>query len=110
LLHILKDFRKRVYSFSLWGSQQALELIIVPIHRAKVFTYYCYDLELDYESLSETEREAFKELSFVSSRFSEFRKNIEQHPGVYFTSKELRKKVQETQEKLVSNHFETRMK
>jgi hypothetical protein len=72
--------------------------------------YYCYDLELDYESLSETEREAFKELSSVSSRFSEFRKDIEQHPGVYFTSKELRKKVQETQEKLVSNHFETRMK
>ena len=72
--------------------------------------YYCYDLELDHESLSETERKVFKELSFVSGRFSPYKGDIEQYPGVYFTSTELWEKVQEAQEKLASEHFEIRRK
>lgn len=62
--------------------------------------YYSYDLEIDYETFSEVEQKAFTELSSVSSRFSEFKEDIEQHPGAYFTEKELRQKIQETQEKL----------
>jgi len=62
--------------------------------------YYSYNLEIDYETFSGVELKAFTELSSVSSRFSEFREDIEQHPGVYFTEKGLRLKIQETQEKL----------
>lgn len=51
-------------------------------------------------TFSDLEQKAFTELSSVSSRFSEFKEDIEQHPGVYFTEKQLHQKIQETQEKL----------
>jgi hypothetical protein len=62
--------------------------------------YFSYDLEIDYGTLSNLEQKAFKELSSVSSRFSEFEEDIEKHSGVYFTENQLQKKIQETQDKL----------
>ncbi len=62
--------------------------------------YYCYDLELDYDTLSDKERKAFRDLSLVSGRFSSIKEDIKRYPGTYFTEENLRKKVQETREKL----------
>ena len=62
--------------------------------------YYSYDLEVDYDTLSDTEHQAFRDLSRVSGRFSQFEEDIKKYPGTYFTEEDLRKKVQETQEKL----------
>ena len=62
--------------------------------------YYSYGLEIDYETLLDVEQRAFAELSAVSRRFTEFQEDIEQYPGVYFTSRELHEKVKETQDKL----------
>jgi hypothetical protein len=64
--------------------------------------YYSYDLEIDYGTFTDLEQKAFSELSFVSSRFSEFTEDLEKHPGVYFSEEKLRQKIQETQEKLKS--------
>jgi len=62
--------------------------------------YYCYALELDYDTLTDLERDAFRGLSLVSGRFSSIEEDIKKYPGTYFTEEDLRKKVQETREKL----------
>ena len=62
--------------------------------------YYSYDLEIDYKELSSVEEQAFSELSAVSSRFSEFEEDHKLDPRAFFTVKELKQKIQETQEKL----------
>jgi len=68
--------------------------------------FYCsYDLELDYDTLTEEEYKAFYELSEITIRFSEFEKDIKKYPGVYRTKEELKKKIIETKEKLVK-YFE----
>ncbi len=70
------------------------------------YEFYCsYDLELDYDSLLEDEYQAFYELSEITSRFSEFENDIKEHPGIYYSKEELRRKIIETKEKLVK-YFE----
>lgn len=64
--------------------------------------YYCYDLELDYKSLTQEEAEAFYQLSKVVGRFSEFDEDHQKYPGTYSTEEELKKKVIETK-KLLKN-------
>ncbi|MDN3505827.1 MAG: hypothetical protein P0S96_01190 [Simkaniaceae bacterium] len=59
-----------------------------------------YDLELDYETLSEEEYKAFDELSIVASRYSGFEEDHRDYPGTYFTKEELMQKVMETKLKL----------
>ena len=62
--------------------------------------YYSYSLEIYNEMLSDVEQKAFSELSLVSGRFSDLEEDIKRYPGTYFTEEDLRKKVQETREKL----------
>jgi len=70
------------------------------------YEFYClYDLELDYDTLLEEEQTAFSELGKVASRFSEFEEDIEKYPGTYFTKKELKEAIIETEEKL-KKYFE----
>lgn len=58
--------------------------------------YVTYDLELDHDTLNADEYRAFYDLSEITSRFSEFEKDIKEHPGVYHTKEEVKKKVLET--------------
>lgn len=68
--------------------------------------FYCsYDLELDYDTLMEDEYKAFYELSEITSRFSEFEKDIKKYPGVYHTKEEVKQKTIKTKEKL-KKHFD----
>lgn len=62
--------------------------------------YYCYDLELDRETLTELEAKAFSELGTVSGRFTNIEKDLKEYPGAYYTEEELKQKVKETKEKL----------
>ena len=64
--------------------------------------YYSYDLELDRSTLTEDERKAFLELGEIVGRFSEFEEDHKNHPGVYYTKKELKKKILEVKNKLKS--------
>ncbi len=59
-----------------------------------------YDLELDYDTLTDEEHRAFAELGQIASRFSEFEEDIKKYPGVYYTKEDLRQKIIETREKL----------
>lgn len=59
-----------------------------------------YDIELDHDSLTEEENQAFRELSRITGRFSEFDKDHKEHPGVFYTKKDVRHKVLETKDKL----------
>lgn len=65
-----------------------------------------YDQELDYETLSAEEHQAFSELGKIASRFSEIEEDIMKYPGVYYTKEQLDKKIKETKEKL-NKYFET---
>lgn len=58
--------------------------------------YYCYDLDLDSNTLNEQEQKAFKELAIVTNRFSEFKEDHEKYPGTYFDEAKLKKKIIET--------------
>jgi hypothetical protein len=63
--------------------------------------FHCsYDLELDYDTLTEEECKAFSELGEVAGRFSEFEGDHKKYPGVYYTKSELRQKIMQTKEKL----------
>ena len=62
--------------------------------------YYCYDLELDSETLTENENEAFIQLGKVVDRFSKFEEDIKEYPDFFCTEKELKQKIIETREKL----------
>lgn len=65
--------------------------------------YYCYDLELDHETLTEIEKKAFGELSAVSSRFSEHQEDHMLDPRAFSTAEELKQKVVETKEKCLKS-------
>jgi hypothetical protein len=62
--------------------------------------YYSYDLEIDYDSLTSLEKINFQNLSEVAGRFSEFKEDHENYPGVFYTERELYQKVLETKENL----------
>ena len=59
-----------------------------------------YDLELDYDTLTNEEYQALSELGKIASRFSEFEHDIKTYPGVYYTKDDLKKKIIETKIKL----------
>ena len=90
-----KDDKKRLY----WLVEQYLSKKIDD--RTFCDSYHeSYDLEIDYKLLLDVEWKYLSELSAIARRFTEFKEDLEQYPGVYFTSKELRKKVKEIREKL----------
>lgn len=62
--------------------------------------YYCYSLELDRETLTDAEKDAFYELDKVVSRFSEYESDHKLDANAFSTSKDLMKKSIETKEKL----------
>ena len=64
--------------------------------------YYCFDLELDYATLTSLEYSTFSELGTVCGRFSEYEEDHIQYPTVFYTEEELRSKVLETRENLFS--------
>ncbi|MBS4169096.1 hypothetical protein [Parachlamydia sp. AcF125] len=59
-----------------------------------------YNLELDYDSLTDEEQEAFASLGEVTGRFSEFAEDHLKYPGIYYTKEELRRQISETRKKL----------
>ena len=42
-----------------------------------------FDLEIDYDTLSEEEEEAFDKLSTIAARFSAFEEDLVKYPNVY---------------------------
>jgi len=62
--------------------------------------YYCYDLELDSDILTELEAEVFSELAIVSGRFSKFEEDLKKYPGTYFTEEQLKLKILDSKCKL----------
>ncbi|WP_312763983.1 hypothetical protein [Epilithonimonas sp.] len=64
--------------------------------------YYSYDLEVDSNTLTDIEKAAFTELSRVSSRFSQYEEDHKLDPKAFSTVEELRQKIIETKEKLVT--------
>ena len=62
--------------------------------------YYCYDLELDTDSLTELEIEVFSELAVVSGRFTNIEEDLKKYPGTYFTEEQLKLKILESKDKL----------
>lgn len=90
-----KDDKRRLY----WLMANYLSGKI----KAEIFCdefYYCYDQKLDSKELTELEEKAFSELGTVAGRFSEFEADIKRYPGTYFTEKQLRRQIQETQKRL----------
>ncbi len=59
-----------------------------------------YDVDLNHATLTEDENRAFSELSRITGRFSEFKRDHEEYPGVFSTEKDIRFKILETKEKL----------
>ena len=62
--------------------------------------HFSYDLELNYNELTDEEYKAFHELVEVSGRFSEYKEDFKKFPGIYYTREELRQKIIETKIKL----------
>ena len=62
--------------------------------------YYCYDLKLDYETLTELEVKSFSELSTVAGRFTNIEEDLKKYPGAFFTEDELKQKIIETKDKV----------
>jgi hypothetical protein len=62
--------------------------------------YYSYDLEINEEILTEVERQSFKELSEVSSRFSQYEEDHKLDARAFSTVQELKQKIMETKDKL----------
>ena len=90
-----KNDKRRLY--------QLMDMYLARTITASVFCdefYYCYDLELDINVLTNFEKEAFKELSSVVDRFSEFEEDHLGLPHGFYTDVELRQKILETKENL----------
>ena len=90
-----KNDKRRLY--------QLMDMFLERAISASVFCdefYYCYDLEVDYATLTSLEYSTFSGLDIVSSRFSEFEKDHIQYPKGFYTEEELRNKILETKEKL----------
>lgn len=64
--------------------------------------YYSYDLEINNDMLSESEQQAFSDLSKVSSRFSQYEEDHKLDANAFSTVKELREKITETKDILPS--------
>jgi hypothetical protein len=55
--------------------------------------FNCYSKFLDYDTLTKIERELFKDLSIVSSRYTEHLDDLIKYPGTYFSKNDLDEKV-----------------
>lgn len=62
--------------------------------------YYCFDLELDRNTLTELESQAFSELATVSGRFTNIEEDLNKYPGTYFTEEQLKAKIMDTKNTL----------
>lgn len=62
--------------------------------------YYCYDIEMDYSTLTAEEYEVFSELAKVAGRFSEYKEDHKLDSKAFYTTDELKLKVIEMNEKL----------
>lgn len=62
--------------------------------------YYCYDLELNKQTLNNLELQVFKKLSEVSSRFSKYEEDYKLDSKAFATVQELRKAIVDAKEKL----------
>lgn len=62
--------------------------------------FYCYDLELDRETLTELEIKAFSELGTVVRKFTNIEEDIKKYPGTFFTEEQLKQKTIETKGRL----------
>ena len=62
--------------------------------------HICYGLNVDLDTLTESEANAFNKLAIVAGRFSKFEEDLKNYPGTYFTEEELKNKVIETREAL----------
>jgi hypothetical protein len=60
--------------------------------------YECYCLEVDLDVLTDKEEQAFRALSEVATRFTDYEEDLRQYPGVYYTPNELHQKIVETKE------------
>lgn len=60
--------------------------------------YYSYDLEVNNETLTGVEQQAFSELSKVSSRFSQYEEDHKLDARAFSTVQELKQKILETKE------------
>ncbi len=60
----------------------------------------CYNIEIDYDSLSQEEYDYFSKLNVVAVRFSKFEDDFKNYPGVYYTEQELDQKIIKTKEAL----------
>ena len=58
-----------------------------------------FNIELDYDTLSEAEYELLEELSNFTARFSPFEEDLK-IPNVYYDEKQVREKASEVIEKL----------
>lgn len=62
--------------------------------------YYCFDLELDRGILSDCEYSIWLELSRVTDRFTSFKEDIADYPGVFFTEPQLRAQVEDSRKRI----------
>ncbi len=61
-----------------------------------------YDLEIDYETLSKTEKKEFGDLSEMTARFSNDDEELK-IPNMYYSTEEVLQKVNEIKNKLYKN-------
>ena len=59
-----------------------------------------YDLEIDYDELSQKEEAAFDELCTIAARFSEFEDDLIQYPNVYYSESDVRAAAEKTAAKI----------
>ena len=65
--------------------------------------YYCYDLEVDMDTLTELENKAFSDLGKVSSRFSPYKEDYALDIRAFNNEEQLRQKIIETNIALKKN-------
>ncbi len=68
--------------------------------------FLLYVHEIDFDDFDDFEQKILSELSVVAGRFSPYEEEHKDYPGVYYTKKELAKKILETKEKLIEIHPE----
>lgn len=52
-----------------------------------------YDLEIDYDELSEEEEAVFDELCTTTARFTEFEEDLIKYPNVYYSENDVREEA-----------------
>ena len=55
--------------------------------------YASYDLEIDFDTLTELEKVIFAELGNTTGRFSEYEEDIKKYPNTYFSRNQLKNQL-----------------